>query len=122
MSKVISAANAMIMNSKKISPVLLGRGGSEIFFTYDGKYNWSMTCPEGNYFLFFYPSSSNYSLEQLARIDDPEEWEHLAMVRYDAKELGTREAMETFAELYTVIKEKVYKVDEALDDIIGDLA
>lgn len=121
MSKVISAANAMIANPKKIRPVLLGQGGNEIFFTYDGKHNWSMTSPNGNYFLFFYPAASNYTLEQLANIEDPEEWEHLAMVRYDAKELGTREAMQTLSELYTVIKEKVYGVNEALDDIIGDL-
>lgn len=121
MSKVISAANAMIANPKKIGPVLTGRGGNEIFFTYDGKYNWSMTNPKDNYFLFFYPASSNYTLEQLASIEEPEEWDHLAMVRYDAKELGTREAMQTFSELYTVIKEKVYGVNEALDDIIGDL-
>ena len=121
MSKVVSAANAMIVGAKKISPVLLGQTGKEIFFTYDGKHNWSMTHPEDNYFLFFYPSASNYSIEQLARINDPEEWEQLPMVRYDASELGTREAMETFAELYTLIKEKVYGVDAVLDDIIDDL-
>jgi hypothetical protein len=121
MSKVISAANAMIANPKKIGSVILGQSGSEIFFTYDGKYNWSMTNPKGNYFLFFYPVTSNYTLEQLANIEDPQEWDHVAMVRYDAQEFGTQEAMQTLAELYTVIKEKLYGVNQALDDIIGDL-
>ena len=80
-----------------------------------------MTNPINNYFLFFYPVTSNYTLEQLANVQDPQEWEHLAMVRYDAQELGTQEAMQTLSELYTVIKEKLYGVNQALDDIIGDL-
>lgn len=120
MSKVISAANAMIANPKKIAPVLKG-SGDEIFFCYDGKYNWSMTNPNGNHFLFFYPAISNYTLKQLAKIDDPDEWEHLPMIRYDANEIGTREATATFSELYLLIKEMVFGVNDALDDIIGDL-
>ena len=122
MSKVVTAANAMIANPQKIAPVFKGPGGSEIFFSYDGKYNWSMTHPEDNYFLFFYPADSGYTLKQLAKINDPDEWEQLPMVRYDAAEIGTREAKETFAELYLLVKEMVYGVNDALDDIIGDLS
>lgn len=117
MSKIVSAVNSMASNKEKIGPVMLGRG-DEIFFTYDGKYNWSMTHSNDNYFLFFYPPVSQYTLSQLASVDEPNEWENMPMVRYDAKELGTREAMQTFADLHTIIKEKVYGVDEVLDEII----
>lgn len=120
MSKIVTAANAMIANPKKISPVLLGRNESEIFFTYDGKYNWSMTNSGEKFSLFFYPIGSTYSLQDLSNIDDSD-WESVSLIRYSSTDIGTEEAKQTFAELYTLLKEKVYGVNDALDDIIGDL-
>lgn len=119
MSKIVSAANAMIANHKKINPVLSGRD-DEIFFTYDSKYNWSILKRGQDISLFYYPTTSR-SLEQLANVEDPQEWEYIPMVAYRGKELGTVEAEQTFAELYTLIKEKVFGVDDVLDDIIGDM-
>jgi len=42
------------------------------------------------------------------------------MVVYKDSEIGTREARASFTELYSLLTEKVYGVDEVLDDIIAD--
>jgi len=41
-------------------------------------------------------------------------------IRYSSKDLNSKEAYETFSELYRIIEEKVFGVDKALDDIIKD--
>lgn len=116
MSKIVAAANSMVANQKKINPVLTGQNGNEIFFVYDGKFKWSMNHSNDQYWLYFYPGRE--SIEELAGTYD---WDQVNMVAYSAKEIGTKEAFDTFSELYTTIKEKLYGVDEALDEIIGDL-
>ena len=42
-------------------------------------------------------------------------------VKYDSAYIKTREATESFNELYQIIKEKLHGVDIVLDDIIADL-
>ena len=42
------------------------------------------------------------------------------MVTYKDTEIGTKEAKASFAELHTLIKERVYGVNDVLDDIISD--
>jgi hypothetical protein len=113
MSKIIAAANSMIINEKKISPVM--HGGREVFFIYDGKYVWSMRKDNSEYWLYYYPGYS--ALDDLIHIED---WEGIDVVPYATKEIGTQEARDTFSELYTIIKEKLYGVDEVLNKIIGD--
>ena len=117
MSKIVQAANAMICNPEKISSVI--QNGSEIFFLYNDKYKWSMTKNiEGSYRLFFYPGDE--TLAQLACAEEYE-WERINMVVYIDSEIGTREAKDTFAELYTLLKECVYGVHTVLNDIISDV-
>ena len=114
MSKIVQAVNTMISNQKKITEVTRSALGSETFFLYDDKYLWSIAESEGEYNLWFYP---NGELSILAGYEGFE-WDNVPMVRYSTDELGTREARATFAELYSLIKEKVYGVDEVLNDII----
>jgi hypothetical protein len=45
--------------------------------------------------------------------------ENINSVPYNTKTLGTKEAKDSFKELNTIIKEKVYGMDDVLDDIIG---
>ena len=113
MSKIVQAVNAMISNHKLISNVV--RGENEVFFLYKEKYKWSMAFRDGSYYLWYYPG--NQSLEDLSQ----ERWDDdIPMVSYKDADIGTKEAKASFAELYTLVKEKVYGVDEVLDDIIGD--
>lgn len=116
MSKIVSAVNAMIINSNKISNVLVGQGG-EYFFLYDGKYKWSMIKRDDDTLLWFYPSK--HSLETLAAYEN-HDWDELPMVTYRTSEIGAREARESFNELYTLLKEKMYGIDEMLEEIIND--
>lgn len=118
MSKIVTAANAMIANPKKIGSVVKG-DYSEIFFEYDNKHKWSIR-PEGeaNYTLYYYPG--DYSIEALVMLHDYD-WDMVNMVKYSSSEIGTVEARNTFSELYTLVNEKVFGVDVVLDNIIGDL-
>ncbi|MCP3052016.1 hypothetical protein K6X12_13185 [Xanthomonas euvesicatoria pv. allii] len=115
--KVVAAANAMISNPKLITSVIPGRLGNEIFFLYDGKYKWSVLTSGNDCSLFFYPGSAE--LAYMAAWDE-DQWQDLnEHIRYSAKELGTKEALETFTELYRVVQERRYDIDDVLEDIIG---
>lgn len=117
MSKVVQAVNAMISNPDHITNVM--RNGRELFFLYKGKYKWSIIkSDEDKYHLYFYPGDED--LERLAYYDG-NDWEGTPMVTYSDEDIGTKEAKASFSELYTLIKERVYGVNEVLDDIISDM-
>lgn len=107
----------MIANAGLITNVL--KGDSELFFLYKYKYKWSMCRRDDGYHLWFYPGGE--ALEELASLDGGD-WgfENVAMVHYHDVEIGTKEAKASFAELHTILSEKVYGIDEVLDDIISD--
>lgn len=118
MSKIVQAVNSMIGKSKKISQVFY-IDGNEIFFVYDDKYKWSIKEEnDENYSLHFYLSEEK--IEEIANTSDllPPD----AYITYRTDELKTREAKESFRDLYILVKEKLLGADQALDDIIfGDL-
>lgn len=117
MSKVIQVMNAMISNPSKITDVI--RGGppdsSEFFFLYDKKFKWSIALGARDvYNLYYYPG--NLGIKQIASLA---EWNpDLEMVRYSTESLTTKEARESFIELYELVKEKLYNLDTVFDDII----
>ena len=120
MSKIVQAVNVMIANPQSIGDVLRGSNG-ELYFTYK-QYKWSIRrelAPKENYWIFFYPGED--SIETLASLSD-DEWQdaEIPMVSYSSREIGTTEAQQTFAELYGTLKQRVYRLNEVLDDIIGD--
>ncbi|MCX7155753.1 MAG: hypothetical protein NTW45_04825 [Rhodocyclales bacterium] len=116
MSKIVQAVNAMIANPQLITNVV--RGEHEFFFLYKNRYTWSMTKREDDYLLWFYPGCSDPN--SLTSVEGPE-WEGVPMVTYRANEIGTREAKASFSELYTIIKERLYGLNDVLDDIIADV-
>ncbi len=117
MSKIVQAVNSMISNSDNITNAIRGQD-REIFFLYKDKYKWSMTRRnDGTHLLWFYPG--NQSIEEMATYE-PEDWEGTPMVVYKDEEIGTKEAKASFAELFTIITEKLYGINEVLDDIISD--
>lgn len=118
MSKVVKAINVMISNPDKITKAIKAENGTEIFFLYDGKHPWSIIERDGSdYYIHYYPG--NPDIVRLASIPDQYwEEENIQSVMYSSKELGTKEAKESMAELYSVVSEKVYGMDDILEDII----
>lgn len=116
MSKIVQAVNAMISNPNLISAVI--QNESEFFFLYKGKYKWSISRRENDeHILWYYPGAE--TIQKLSG-NDGSDWEGTPMVTYKDGEIGTREAKASFSELYTIIKERVYGVNEVLNDIISD--
>lgn len=117
MSKIIEAVNVMISNQDKIDSTFQGTYQREIFFRYANKHNWSILENEaGEFYLHYYPGK--YSIEDMASWPE-ETWNDFrGIVSYNSKDLGTKEAKDSLRELYAVVKEKVYGMDDVLTDII----
>lgn len=121
MSKIVQAVNAMISNKDKISQVMKGIGTpDEYFFLYKDKHKWSIYYTKNNeeYVLCYYPGKQ--SLEQLAFMEDGEWHSFFELIAYGSRDLGTVEAHKSMQELYSIVKGKIFGIDEVLDDIIGD--
>ena len=119
MSKIVKAVNVMVSNSNLITDVVKGQHETECFFKYDKKHHWSiLRNPEKQFYLSYFPGEPN--LKDLAKIRD-DEWVMYAPhnVNYSTKELATREAIETFGELFSIVNSKVHGMDDVLDEIIG---
>jgi hypothetical protein len=68
--------------------------------------------------MAYYPG--NLDISKLASIPD-EHWEEadISCVTYTSKELGTKEAKESMGELFNIVNEKAYGMDDVLEDIIN---
>ena len=114
MAKIVEVANAMISNKNKITHVL--KSSNEYYFIYNNKYKWSISEAQTHFYLHFYPTQM--SLEELTTITD---WSNFSeMVTYSTLELKTTEAIETFRELYQIVSERVFGLDEIFDEIINE--
>jgi len=117
MSKIVQVINAMIVNPDKIKSVIAS--GTEYFFIYKDKYKWSIIKNEqGDYIIFYYPD--DISLEEVVSISN-QNWQNLNAIKYAVSDIRTREAEASFSELYTLVSEKAYGIDEVFKDIISDL-
>jgi hypothetical protein len=118
MSKIVTAINVMVSNPDRIKNVVKGYNDTECFFVYDGKHPWSILSNEQGYYMAYYPG--NQDISQLAKIPDDHWGEaNVHCVTYTSKDLGTKEAKESLAELYSIVNEKVHGMDDVLDDIIN---
>lgn len=118
MSKIVKAINAMVSNPHLITDVISGAHETEYFFKYDQKHTWSIlrTSADG-YILRYYPGDVDINL--IASITDDEWLDHEPTnVLYTSKDLGTKEAYESLKDLYNTVQEKVFGMDDVLDDII----
>lgn len=117
--KIVSAANAMIATRDRITDAVPGTSGNEIFFLYDKKHKWSISkSANSDYTLFYYPGPQDIS--EMAGWPDEAWYEFGQMIRYSTKEIGTKEAKDTFAELYRVVNENLFGINGVLDEIIGN--
>jgi hypothetical protein len=115
--KIVQVLNAMISNPDKITGVI--RNGKEFFFLYKEKYKWSINqLEDGNYAIHLYPDSED-TIEGLANLQ-MDEWMHYNYVTYSTKEIKTQEAEETFSELYKIVGDKLYGLDDIFNDILAD--
>lgn len=114
--KIIQVINTMILNSSKITNVV--KNEEEFFFLYDKKYKWSISRmkEEDKYFLHFYPTDE-MTIEQLSEFHYWEDFSNF--ITYKTEEIKTKEAIESFSELYKVVAEKVYGLDTIFDEIIN---
>lgn len=117
MSKIVQAVNAMIANAHFITNTIHGAGG-ELFFLYKNKYKWSIFRRGNEHYLWFYPGGEPLNL--LATYVGTDWEDGTPIVTYKDSEIGTKEAKASFSELYNVVKEKLYDVDNVLNDIISD--
>ncbi len=118
MRRIITAINAMISNPDLITDSTQGVMDSEIFFKYDVKHLWSIIKDDKKYVLHYYPRRND--LSNLA--SSPEEYwtqENIKSVYYSSDILGTKEAVDSLSELQSIVQEKVYGMDDVLDDIIS---
>jgi hypothetical protein len=114
MNKIVQVVNAMISNSDKISNVK--KNDKEYFFLYDNKHKWSIV--RGNdeiYHIHFYPTDE-LNIDQLSHFND---WENYNLVTYSTNDIKTQEAIESFRELYQIVSNKVFGIDDIFDEIIG---
>lgn len=119
MSKIVQAVNVMISNPQLINKVV--KGGDELFFLYKNKYIWSMAKGEDSddgHFLWYYPEAA--TLEEISSTKGSS-WQNVTVVTYRDLEIGTREAKASFAELYTLLNEKLYGIDAMFKDILSEL-
>tara|TARA_R110002020_G_scaffold437327_3_gene647542 strand:- start:2061 stop:2435 length:375 start_codon:yes stop_codon:yes gene_type:complete len=118
MSKIIRAVNVMISHDDLITDATQGYLNTEIFFLYDEKYKWSLVKGSDGQIvsLNYYPQ--DIPLSVLASFSDDDWSNNNDYVTYIPKDLGGREAKESMAELFRVVSEKLYGMDDVLNDII----
>lgn len=114
MSRIVSAVNVMILNSKKIDPILVQN--DEYFFVYDNKHKWSVIESNDDIVLRLY-AKNDQTLEQIVSAQIFGAIPNT--VSYSARELGGREVWQSWKELLTLVKEKALGVRDVLDEIIS---
>jgi len=118
MSKIVEAVNKMIENRDKIKEVIPSQDHTEFYFNY-GKYKWSIMEIKSDYALFLY-KDDNLTLDFIANnTDELLQDGGFIFVSYRTSEIKTREATESFSELYNIVKDRVFGADDILDSIIN---
>jgi len=119
MSKIVEAINSMIEHEYLIEDVAVI---DHIYFFKYRSYIWSIcerTTGYGSdgYDLIYYPGYTKVSdvLDQ-GQVNWMNEEKY---VKYSNEYIKTREATESFNELFQIVKEKLHDVANVLDDIIG---
>jgi hypothetical protein len=128
MSRIIQAINSMIINRDQITET--SEYKSEYFFKFLN-YVWSIKSISSDsifdmfhnqirsstedYILTYYPGYTSVS----SALNDVIQNKTIKVVRYSDDTFKSQEATESFRDLYKTITEKVYNLDNVLDDIIS---
>ena len=120
MTNIIEAVKSIISKNEKITCVK--RINDEIFFLFNEKYKLSMMSYHENsdrfeYLLNCYPGTEK--LEELYTLVEANEINKVSSITYRTDELKSREAYESFQQLFKIIEEKSLGIDKILDEIIS---
>jgi len=123
--KIVLVVNSIISHKEKITDVVVEK--SEFFFLYNGKHKWSVKKFEQDwkehFIVNFFPDNPDDIIgRNITDIVTSRSWGGGIdnVVSYSTKELDTVEAYETFKELYELLFDKVYGIDDIFNDIIGE--
>ncbi len=119
MSKIIQVINSIIEHSEKISNT--EKIDNYYYFMYK-EYVWSILRTDLDesgvgYYLSYYPRIKKVS--DLTKLSMMERFK-AECINYSTYDIKTQEAFESFAELYTIVKEKYFGVNKMFDDILGE--
>lgn len=124
-SKIIIAVNSMISNEQNISRV--ERSGKLAANGYAFSYNeyvWLIFRYEDahgiqEHILHYFPEMDSDDIQSIVDMDE-DDWDSTKRVTYRTSEIDTTEARATFSELFVMLSEKAYGIDDVLNDIISD--
>ncbi|MRX70289.1 hypothetical protein SAMN06265349_101709 [Flavobacterium resistens] len=120
--KIVLVLNTIIAQREKISNVIPEE--NEFYFLYDNKYKWSIKKILGDwddeFIVDFFPDAKNEIIpDTIDQIASNRKWGiKVNYARYSTKEIGTKEAYETFKDLYDILFNVVYGIDDIFNDII----
>jgi hypothetical protein len=106
----------MIQNSDKIGNIFVTPGNpNEFFFVYNMKHVWSilLTGLKDDFLLFYY--KGNRPIKELAEDKD----RFTTAILYSALDFKTKEATESFRDLFLLVKGKTYGMDQVFKDILN---
>lgn len=106
----------MVLKSSAIGNVypVPYNSSNEFFFIYDMKYLWSIlqTSIKDDYLLFYYKGMP--PIPKL--LEDKDRFSKA--IGYSSLDFKTKEAIESFRDLFNIVKGKTYGMDEVLNDIL----
>jgi hypothetical protein len=121
MSKIVQVVNTMLNNPSKITNVQ--KGHDVIFFNYIHEQLWGLSKQDNDQIILsIYPQKDlPIAVKDLVNMDDLD-WKLTPpiSIAYSSESLKESAALESFTELYKVIIEKLYGIDDIFDQIIQD--
>lgn len=117
MNKIVQVINAMISKQKNISNVR--KNDREYFFLYNDKHKWSISRDDNSedYYIHFYPTDA-MDINQLSTFT---EWNQFNdFTTYATNDIKTQESLESFRELYQLVSNKIFGIDDIFDEIITE--
>lgn len=115
MSKILKAVDSMVNSEELITDVKTLQ--DTLFFKYNQTYVWSIQKELGDFYLIYYVNHDEVKnvIDAIKYMpNDPG-----AYISYSSKDYKSSENGDNFAELYQIVKEKLYNIDTVLDNIIG---
>ena len=121
MSKIVQVVNTMLNNPSKITNVQ--KGHDLIFFNYIHEQLWGISKQDNDQIILsIYPQKDlPIAVKDLVNMDDLD-WKLTPpiSIAYSSESLKESDALESFTELYRVMIEKLYGIDDIFDEIIQD--
>jgi len=121
MSKIVQVVNTMLNNPSKITNVQ--KTHDVIFFNYIHEQLWGIFKQDNDQIILsIYPQKDiPITVKDLVNMDDLD-WKLTPpiSIAYSSESLKESAALESFTELYKVIIEKLYGIDDIFDEIIQD--